>query len=74
MIETDNSLQPGMPQMQQQQRAQFRHPLPPDVRPQSPGLMRGMGPNIQVNLGFLHFKDQLLVYSLIVSFPGSWRT
>ena len=46
-LETDNSLQPGMPQMQQQ-RPQFRHPLPPDVRPQSPGIIRGMGPNIQV--------------------------
>ena len=46
-----------MPQMQQQ-RPQFRHPLPPDVRPQSPGVMvrgmapgmtPGMAPNIQVS-------------------------
>ena len=46
-LETDNTLQPGMPQMQHQ-RPQFRHPLPPDVRPQSPGVIRGMAPNIQV--------------------------
>ena len=47
-LETDNTLQPGpgMPQMQQQ-RPQFRHPLPPDVRPQSPGVMvRGMAPGM----------------------------
>jgi hypothetical protein len=45
--ETDSSLQPGHPGMQNMHQAQFRQPLPPDVRPQA----RMMQPNVLMRPG-----------------------